>query len=220
MRPLPEKSTYNCRKTPVPRPIVVATAAPVMPSSGKGPIPKMSKGSSKILMPLAIHKTRMAITASPAPRKTAFKIKRSMMVIFPPSSIAVYPQPVSTTCSEAPISPSISCGNSTPSIAIGSAINTPSQIDCAAVFEADSKSFSPILRATIAVVPMLIPIAAAKISVITASVTPRAARASEPSRPIKKASTTVKTDSSAISKIMGTDNRSTAFEILPLVKSV
>ena len=56
------------KSTPSPRPVVVAIAAPVSPSSGKGPIPKISIGSSTMLIPFASHTERMAIVASPAPR--------------------------------------------------------------------------------------------------------------------------------------------------------
>ena len=55
----------------MPRPIVVAIAAPVTPSSGNGPRPKISSGPSTMLMTLASQSTRIAIAASPAPRKIA-----------------------------------------------------------------------------------------------------------------------------------------------------
>ncbi len=55
----------------MPRPIVVATAAPVTPSRGTGPTPKMNTGPRTMLMPLASQSVRMVSAASPAPRKAA-----------------------------------------------------------------------------------------------------------------------------------------------------
>ena len=51
--------------------MVVATAAPVTPSSGKGPNPKIKQGSRMIFSRFAIVSDRNATVASPAPRKAA-----------------------------------------------------------------------------------------------------------------------------------------------------
>ena len=69
--------------------MLVATAAPWIPSSGNGPMPKISIGSRKMLMPFASHRTRIAITASPAPRKMALIRNSSRMVKLAPSMIRV-----------------------------------------------------------------------------------------------------------------------------------
>ena len=71
MRLCPRKSVTNCTMTAIPRPHVVETAAPVTPSAGKGPSPKIRHGSRRRLMTFASQSTRIAIAASPAPRKIA-----------------------------------------------------------------------------------------------------------------------------------------------------
>jgi len=45
----------------------------------------MRQGPSTILMAFASHSTRIAMAASPAPRKIAFTRKRSVIVTQPPS---------------------------------------------------------------------------------------------------------------------------------------
>src|SRR6266849_4951572 len=70
------------------RPVNVARAAPVTPSLGKGPQPKMRQGSRTRLMMLETQSKRMATAASPAPRKIALLRKRSMMAPLPPRPIA------------------------------------------------------------------------------------------------------------------------------------
>ena len=65
----------SCTSTPTARPVVVATAAPVTPRRGKGPNPKIRHGSRTRLTAFAIHSTRMAMAASPAPRNTALTRK-------------------------------------------------------------------------------------------------------------------------------------------------
>jgi len=65
--------------------MVVAMAAPVTPSRGNGLTPKIRQGPSTILMPLASHSTRIAIAASPAPRKMALIRNSSRITAFPPS---------------------------------------------------------------------------------------------------------------------------------------
>ncbi len=82
-------SVQSWKRTPVPRPMLVATAAPVSPSSGNGPSPKIRQGSSTRLTALASHSERMAIEASPAPRKAALIRNSSMMVTMPPSMMRV-----------------------------------------------------------------------------------------------------------------------------------
>ena len=64
-------------------------AAPVIPISGNGPRPKIRQGSSTMLTPLASQSDRIAIEASPAPRKIALIRNSSRMVALPPSIQAV-----------------------------------------------------------------------------------------------------------------------------------
>ncbi len=84
-RASPRHSRYSWYSTPVPRPKVVAIAAPVTPSRGNGPTPKIKHGPSTMLMLFASQSTRMAIAASPAPRKTALMRNSSRMTTLPPS---------------------------------------------------------------------------------------------------------------------------------------
>jgi hypothetical protein len=65
--------------------MVVAMAAPSTPMAGTGPRPKIRIGSSTMLMPLATHSTRMALAASPAPRKIALITNSSRITTLPPS---------------------------------------------------------------------------------------------------------------------------------------
>ena len=83
--------------------------------------------------------------------------------------------------------------------------------------EASPGFFSPIRRATRAVVPMDNPMARAYSRVITASVSPTVATASAPSCATKKMSTMANTDSMAISRIMGTASRNVARATEPWV---
>ncbi len=84
-RASPRVSRYSWYTTPVPRPMVVATAAPVTPSRGKGPRPKIRQGPSRMLIAFASQRTRIAIAASPAPRKIALIRNKSSTVALPPS---------------------------------------------------------------------------------------------------------------------------------------
>ncbi len=68
---------------------------------------------------------------------------------------------------------------------------------------APSPSFSPMRRATIAVVDMPSPMPTAKTSVSTDSVSPTVAMAFEPSRLTQNTSTTANSDSSTISSTIG-----------------
>ena len=72
----------------MPRPMVVATAAPVTPISGKGPSPKIRQGSNTMFTRLASHTDHMAMAASPAPRKIAF-IRNSRKMVTLVASITV-----------------------------------------------------------------------------------------------------------------------------------
>ena len=56
-----------------------------------------------MLRPLAIQSTRIAIAASPAPRKAAFCRNRSTITTFPPSMTLMYGSPVATTFASAPM---------------------------------------------------------------------------------------------------------------------
>ena len=88
---------------------------------------------------------------------------------------------------------------------------------CTADSAAASGFFSPMRRATSAVVPIAMPIATALTSVRTDSVKPTVATAEAPSDDTKYMSTTAKTDSSTISSIIGTASRRMAFPIPPVV---
>ena len=88
---------------------------------------------------------------------------------------------------------------------------------CTAVRAAASGSFSPMRRATRAVVDMESPRARANTRVSSDSVSPTAATASGPSRPTQNTSRMPKTDSISISRIMGTESRNTARPRLPSV---
>ena len=59
-----------------------------------------------MLIAFASHKTRMAIAASPDPRKTALIMKSMTTVAFPASMTLVNPAPLATTEGEAPINES------------------------------------------------------------------------------------------------------------------
>ncbi len=73
-------SRLSANSAPVPRPMFVATAAPVTPSRGNGPSPKIRHGPSKMLIAFANQSTRIAIAASPAPRKIAL-MRNSMTIV-------------------------------------------------------------------------------------------------------------------------------------------
>ncbi len=53
----------------MPRPVLVATAAPVMPSSGSGPRPKMKQGPSMMFSRVRQPQGSHRVAGSPAPRK-------------------------------------------------------------------------------------------------------------------------------------------------------
>ncbi len=145
----------------MPRPHVVATAAPVTPRRGKGPSPKMKHGSRKRLKMLASQSDRIAIDASPEPRKIALIRNRSRMTPLAPSMIAVKREPVAMTPGAAPIAASRRGASVAPAMPMGTATAIPSAIDWTAAAAARSGSFSPMRRATVAMAPIDSPIATA-----------------------------------------------------------
>ncbi len=82
-RARPEKNIHSCITTAVPRPMFVPIAAPVTPSSGNGPMPKIRNGHTMMLMTLPSHSIRIAIAGSPAPRKIALLRNSSVTVALP-----------------------------------------------------------------------------------------------------------------------------------------
>ena len=142
----------------MPRPVVVATAAPATPRRGNGPRPKIRQGSRQMLIALAIHKTRIAIAASPAPRNTALIRNNIMMTPLKPNRMAVKDE-CARTSGVAPINPSNGRANAKPARPAGTATSRPSAIACTAAIAAPSGSFSPMRRATVAVAPIPSPIA-------------------------------------------------------------
>ncbi len=96
---------------------------------------------------------------------------------------------------------------------------SPSTTACTAAIAASSGSFSPIRRATIAVVDSDSPSPIANASASIASVSPTVATASAPSRPTQNVSTTANSDSRHISSTIGiASSRIDRFRS-PLVKS-
>src|SRR5436305_3539654 len=74
--------------TPMLRPVNVANAAPVTPRRGKGPKPKIRQGSSTRLMMFDTQSSRMAMAASPAPRKIALFRNSISTAPQPPSIVS------------------------------------------------------------------------------------------------------------------------------------
>ena len=72
-------------------------------------MPKIRHGPRMMLIAFANHSTRIAIAASPAPRKTALMRKSITTVPLPPSMTRANVDPVRSTSSLAPMSAS-SCG--------------------------------------------------------------------------------------------------------------
>ena len=203
IRPFPPNSITNCITTPALRPSTVATPAPATPIAGTGPHPKIRIGSSTIFNPLATHNTFIAIAASPAPRKIALIRKSNITLNELPSTHRVYDAPPVTTCSSAPISRNKSGARHTAGTPTNTAAPIPNSTACTAARAAPSPSFSPIRRATIAVVASAMPIASEYITVIRVSVTPTAAAASAPNFATKKMSTIPKRLSMHISSTIG-----------------
>ena len=112
-----------------------------------------------MLIAFASHSTRIAIAASPVPRKIAFTRNSKTIVALPPYMIRAYVVPIANTLGDAPMSPN-KCGAAiTPLTPRMSAINAPSTMACTAALAAPSASRSPVRRATMAVAPMARPIA-------------------------------------------------------------
>ena len=87
----------------MPRPIVVPTAEPVTPRRGNGPSPKIRHGFRQMFTMFASQRTRIAMAASPAPRKTALIRNSRNMVALPLKIMRVYPEPSLTTLSDPPM---------------------------------------------------------------------------------------------------------------------
>ena len=83
--------------------MLVAMAAPLTPSLGKGPSPKIRQGPSVMLMLFANQSTRIAIAASPAPRKIELMRNSRSTVPLMPSMTRAKPEPVRITSSLAPM---------------------------------------------------------------------------------------------------------------------
>ena len=109
--------------------MLVATAAPATPSSGKGPGPKMKQGPSTMLRMLPNQRTRIAIAASPEPRNTAFSMNSITMVTLPPSIVRVNPEPDRITSDDAPMRPRSDGASGAATRAISAATVTPSSTD-------------------------------------------------------------------------------------------
>ena len=67
----------------------VDTAAPVTPSAGMGPNPKIRIGSRIRLIRFEIQRMRIATAASPAPRNMALFKNNSTREMLPPNATAV-----------------------------------------------------------------------------------------------------------------------------------
>ena len=96
-RPSLRVRTYSWISTPVQRPMLVPMAAPATPRRGNGPMPKMRHGPSVMLIALAIHSTRIAMAASPVPRKTELMMNSSVTPPLAPSITRANRLPVDTT---------------------------------------------------------------------------------------------------------------------------
>src|ERR1700722_3972905 len=201
------------------RPVNAAPAAPVTPIRGNGPQPKIRHGSSTRLMMFDTQSSRIAIAASPAPRKIALFKKSSMIAPPPPTAIRAYPDPTATTLGDAPIHSSSFGARNTHGSPTMNVITKPSTIACTAATAAPSGSFSPMRRATIAVVDIESPSPTAKTRLSIDSVNPIVATASAPSLPTQNTSTTANRDSSTISKTIGMARSKIARFKLTLVKS-
>ena len=156
-----------------------------------------------MLMAFASHNTRIAIAASPAPRKIALMRNSKRTVALPPSSMRVYPEPIAVTAGDAPMTASRRGARVIPTTATTAATPSPRAIPCTAASEAASGRRSPMRRATTAATPIESPIAAVYTRVMIDSVRPTVATASGPSRETQKTSTTAKIDSIPISSTMG-----------------
>ncbi len=96
---------------------------------------------------------------------------------------------------------------------------SPTAIACTPATAAPAGSFSPMRRATIAVVERLSPNPIANTRLSSDSVSPTVATASAPNRPTQKTSTTANSDSKTISRTIGMARSNMARFRLPVVKS-
>ena len=132
------------------------------PSSGNGPKPKIRHGPSTMLIALANQRTRIAIAASPAPRKTALiEEQQQHGAAAAEHDARERCRPSRTTSSLAPITRRSSAPKMAPIVPMATTTSTPSAIACTAARAAPSGSFSPMRRATVAVAPIDRPIATA-----------------------------------------------------------
>jgi hypothetical protein len=86
-----------------PRAKTVAMAAPWTPRAGKGPHPKMRKGSRATFRATVPNMTSMGVTVSPAPRMSAMNTKKPNMNGRPSAMASMYAVAWSRT---APVAPS------------------------------------------------------------------------------------------------------------------
>lgn len=114
----------------------------------------------------------MAIAALPAPLKIPLIKNNSIMITLLPIIIAVNSFPYATASGFEPINIKISSAYITPKKLRIEVMAQETNRTCAALLEACSGFFSPILRATTAVAAMLIPIAMEYITESTDSVSP------------------------------------------------
>ncbi len=92
-------------------------------------MPKIRHGPSTMLTALANHRTRIAIAASPAPRKMALMRNSSRTLPLAPSITRVKLAPVRTTSSLAPISRSSEGAVATAVTPTTMPTSTPTAID-------------------------------------------------------------------------------------------
>jgi hypothetical protein len=163
------------------------------------------------------HSSRMAMAASPAPRKIALFKNRSSTAQLPPRQILVYPPPTEIISADAPINRKSRGANKKHGSPMASETMIPRAIACTAATAAPSGSFSPMRRATIAAVDKLSPIPTANTRLSIDSVSPTVATALAPSLPTQNTSTTANSDSSTISKTIGTASNRIARFKLPAV---
>ena len=115
--------------------------------------------------------------------------------------------------------PSNVAANLTPKIAITMPAAVPANSDCAAAMPAPSGSFSPMRRATMAVIAIESPIATQYTRVTIDSARPTVAIASAPRRATQNTSTMKNSDSITISRTIGMARSMMARPRLPSVKS-
>ena len=109
--------------------------------------------------------------------------------------------------------------NAAPAMLIAAAATIPAASPCTAAVAAPSGSFSPIRRATIAVIDIENPIATQTASIKIDSANPTVAMASAPRWATQNTSTMAKSDSITISRTIGIASSTMARPRLPSVKS-